>query len=341
MTKNSSTSIKIATRRSPLALWQAEYVANLLKKANKDLKVDLMKISTEGDRLLESALSNFGGKGLFVKELENAIFDGSADMAVHSTKDVPMVLPEGLELGVICKRDNPNDALILRTLKEKSVLTSSKIEDLPHGSIIGTSSLRRKCQILNYRPDLKFKSLRGNINTRLQKLDAGEYDAIILAAAGLERLGLEKRISSIIDRRILLPAVAQGALSIEYRIGDQATSLLSQPLNDQNSALCITAERAMSRFLDIGCQAPVAGFAECIDFSSEVKKIKLEGRVISIDGKKVLSELGEIVIDLGRGIHVAYEDAKSLGVQVAKRLSDSGARGIIDEAKKKVIGIGE
>ena len=338
MNRSSSMSIRIATRKSPLALWQAEYVANLIKKDNMHLEVDLIGISTEGDQLLESAISNFGGKGLFVKELENALIDGSADIAVHSTKDVPMVLPEGLDLSIICERGNPNDALIMPASKNKLAPTTFKIDDLPNGSLVGTSSLRRKCQILNFRPDLKFKTLRGNINTRLKKLDDGEYDAIILAAAGLERLGLRERISSIIDRNIVLPAVGQGVLSIEHRINDQNITSLLRPLSNQNSVLCITAERAMSQYLDVGCQAPVAGFAECIDFSPEIKKIILEGRVISFDGKKMLRESAEIDIDFGEGSNKAYENVKKLGVQVAKGLLENGALKIIDEAKIDFMG---
>jgi hydroxymethylbilane synthase len=336
MTKISSKSIKIATRKSPLALWQAEYVANSLTKYNKNISVDLIEISTEGDRLLGSSLSNFGGKGLFVKELENTLIEGSSDLAVHSAKDMPHELPDGLELGIICERGNPNDALVLPNSKSELSLTTT-IDQLKSGSVIGTSSLRRKCQILNYRSDLKFKTLRGNINTRLKKLDAGEYDAIILAAAGLERLGLEKRISSIIDRKILLPAVAQGALSVETRIGDKAVSALLNPLSDINSSLCVTAERAMSRYLDTGCQAPVAGFAECIKLSSKLKKIKLEGRVASIDGKKLLSAFGEIDVDLAKGMGFALEDVSNLGVQVARTLSESGALEIIEDAKTKFL----
>ena len=239
-------------------------------------------MSTRGDKILDAPLAKVGGKGLFVKELETALLDGRADIAVHSTKDVPMQLPAGLVLPVICQREDPFDALVLPSIQgDKLLHTITKITDLPKGYTIGTSSLRRQCQLQQRRPDLQFKALRGNVNSRLTKLDNGEFDAIILAAAGLVRLGFADRINFHLPVDWMLPAVAQGALSIECRDDDTDTQALIRPLNDAVSALSVTAERAMNRCLNGGCQVPIAGFAQLNEAGDG---LQLEGRVGAVDG---------------------------------------------------------
>lgn len=294
--------VKIATRKSPLALWQAEHIKARLQALHPTLNVELVTFVTQGDKILDTPLAKIGGKGLFVKELENALLDGRADLAVHSMKDVPMDLPEGLCLPVICEREDPADAFVSNHYQS--------IDELPQGARLGTSSLRRKSQMQAYRPDLNIIDLRGNVGTRLGKLDAGEYDAIILAASGLKRLGLASRIRQTIDTQLSLPAVGQGALGLECRVNDNEVLELIAPLADAATDVCIRAERAFNKTLHGGCQVPIAGFAIL-----EGAEIFLQGRVGKPDGSVLLK--AEV-----RG---APEHAEDLGRQLAQILLDQGA----------------
>ena len=245
--------LKIATRQSPLALWQANYVKDRLQQQYPDLTVELVPMVTKGDVILDSPLAKIGGKGLFVKELENALLNKEADIAVHSMKDVPMQFPEGLGLAVICQREDPRDAFVSHSYRT--------FTELPQGAVVGTSSLRRQCQLKALRPDLDIRSLRGNVGTRLSKLDNGDYDAIILASAGLIRLGLADRIASFIDIEQSLPAAGQGAVGIECRTDDVQVQALLAPLADAETTYCVRAERAMNNHLQGGCQVPIGGYA--------------------------------------------------------------------------------
>lgn len=298
--------LKIATRQSPLALWQAEHIRTRLEAMHENLKVELVKFVTQGDKILDTPLAKIGGKGLFVKELETALLDGRADLAVHSMKDVPMALPEGLTLAVICEREDPLDAFVSNTY--------ASFDALPMGAKVGTSSLRRKSQILKARPDLKIIDLRGNVGTRLSKLDAGQYDAIILASAGLKRLGLQERIRHTIEPELSLPAVGQGALGLECREHDQAVLDLIMPLLHVETDVCVRAERAFNAYLEGGCQVPIAGYA-----TLHQGNICIEGRVGSIDGKTLLK--------------VQLEDrpqhAVELGEKLAKALLAQGAGALL------------
>jgi len=244
----------IATRESPLALWQAEHVKARLMELHPGLEVELLGMTTQGDQILDSPLSRIGGKGLFVKELETAMAEGRADLAVHSIKDVPMDLPPGFELAAIAQRDDPRDAFVSRKY--------ASLNALPSGARVGTSSLRRQVQLRAAYPTLDVDTLRGNVNTRLRKLEEGQYDAILLAAAGLKRLGLDAHIRAILSPEESLPAVGQGALGIEICEGRPDLAALLAPLNDAQTAACVRAERAMSRMLHGGCQAPIGGYAE-------------------------------------------------------------------------------
>ena len=248
--------LTIATRESPLALWQAEFVRSTLEAAHPGLQVKLLGMTSRGDQLLDVPLAKVGGKGLFVKELETALLDGSADIAVHSMKDVPMEFPDGLCLGVICEREDPTDAFVSNQFK--------RLEELPAGSVVGTSSLRRECQLRSRRPDLQVRFLRGNVNTRLRKLDDGEYDAIILASAGLIRLGFSERIADSISVEDSLPAGGQGAVGIELRTSDTETLALLQAVHHEKTARRVIAERAMNHRLQGGCQVPSACFAQSL-----------------------------------------------------------------------------
>jgi hydroxymethylbilane synthase len=267
--------LKIATRQSPLALWQAEHIRARLEALHAGLTVELVTFVTQGDKILDTPLAKIGGKGLFVKELEAALLDGRADLAVHSMKDVPMALPEGLSLAVICEREDPLDAFVSNSY--------ANFDALPQGAKVGTSSLRRKCQILKQRPDLEIIDLRGNVGTRLSKLDAGQYDAIILASAGLKRLGLAERIRHTIRPELSLPAVGQGALGLECRANDQTVLDLIHPLLHVETDICVRAERAFNAYLEGGCQVPIAGYATLAD-----NIIQIEGRVGSVDGQTLL-----------------------------------------------------
>ncbi len=299
--------IRIATRKSPLAMWQAEHVAAALKAAHPGLQVEIHGMSTQGDKILDTPLAKIGGKGLFIKELEQGILDGQADIAVHSMKDVPVELPEGLHLAVIMSREDPRDAFVSNQY--------SGFDALPEGACVGTSSLRRQSQLAELRPDLVIKSLRGNVNTRLAKLDAGDYDAIILASAGLIRLGFESRITAFIGPEQSLPAIGQGAVGIECRCDDEAVNRLIAPLHDAETAVCVRAERAMNARLNGGCQVPIAGYAML-----ESGHLWLRGLVGEPDGSRIIR--GEV--------EGTPEEAQSMGAGLAERLLEWGAAGILD-----------
>lgn len=266
--------IRIATRTSPLALWQAEHVAQRLQACHPGLQVELVGMVTKGDKVLDSPLAKIGGKGLFVKELELGLLEGKADIAVHSMKDVPMEFPEGLHLPIIMEREDPRDAFVSNAYPSLAAL--------PEGAVVGTSSLRRQAQLRARYPHLQIKDLRGNVNTRLSKLDAGEYAAIVLAAAGLLRLGLPQRITAYLAPEESLPAIGQGAIGIECRRGDAVVEALLAPLLHPETAVRVRAERAFNRRLNGGCQVPVAGFAELADGA-----LRLRGLLAEPDGSKV------------------------------------------------------
>ena len=299
-------SITIATRESPLALWQAHFVEAELKRHHPGIEVKLLGMTSRGDQLLDKPLYKVGGKGLFVKELETALLDERADIAVHSMKDVPMVLPPGLTLGVICEREDPRDALVGVT----------SFDDLPEGARLGTSSLRRSCQVMQRRPDLQIGFLRGNVNTRLAKLDAGEFDAIILACAGLKRLGFDDRIGAAIDEDFLLPAGGQGAVGIEHRETDSRIAELLAPLAHEETSRRVIAERTVVRRLDGGCDVPIASFAV-----PEGDSLWLRARVGSPDGKTV-------IVSEARG-----SEPEALGIEVADALIARGAAEILKAAR--------
>lgn len=298
--------IRIATRKSALALWQAEYVKARLEQAHPGLLVSLVPMVSRGDKLLDAPLAKIGGKGLFVKELETALLENEADIAVHSMKDVPMDFPEGLGLYCICEREDPRDAFVSNTY--------DSLDALPAGSVVGTSSLRRQAQLLARRPDLKIHFLRGNVNTRLAKLDAGEYDAIILAAAGLIRLGFQDRIRSSISAEDSLPAGGQGAVGIECRSADTEIHALLAPLHHRETALRVTAERALNKRLNGGCQVPIACYALL-----ENDQLWLRGLVGQPDGGLLLRAEDR----------AASSDAEALGARVAEALLAQGAEAIL------------
>ena len=301
-----SEKIVIATRESPLALWQAEHVKSRLETAHPGLDVHLLGMTSRGDQLLDKPLFKVGGKGLFVKELETALIDGRADIAVHSMKDVPMQMPEGLTLGVICEREDPRDALVGCT----------GFDQLGEGAKLGTSSLRRSCQLSRHRPDLTIGFLRGNVNTRLAKLDNGEFDAIILACAGLIRLGFEDRIGAPIDPQFSLPAAGQGAVGIEFRESDERVRALLAPLHHDDTASRVLAERAVVRRLDGGCDVPIAAFAEWDDDA-----LWLRARVGATDGSALIEAEA-------RG-----SDPEQLGEHVAQMLLAQGAEDLVRTAR--------
>lgn len=300
--------LRIATRKSLLALWQAEYVKAELEKHHPGLVIELVPLTSRGDKILDVPLAKVGGKGLFVKELEQALLAGDADIAVHSMKDVPMEFPEGLGLSVICPREDARDAFVSNRY--------NSLDEVPAGAVIGTSSLRRQCQLLSRRPDLQVKFLRGNVQTRLQKLDDGEYDAIILAAAGLIRLGLKERIRAYIAPEQCLPAGGQGAVGIECRINDAETIELIKPLHHLVTAEQVIAERAMNRRLQGGCQVPIACYAIHRD-----NQLWLRGLVGAPDGSQMLFD--EISGPVG--------DAEKMGIELAERLLAAGADKILAE----------
>lgn len=298
--------IRIATRHSPLAMWQANFVKAELLKYHPNLTVELLAMKTMGDKILDTPLAKVGGKGLFVKELEVAILEGRADIAVHSMKDLPVDFPDGLGLAVICAREDPRDAFVANKYQS--------IEQLPLGAVVGTSSMRRQCQLRALRPDLLIKDLRGNVNTRLRKLDEGQYDAIILAAAGLIRLQMSARIASYIEPEVSLPAVGQGAVGIECRLDDAQTIALLKPLEDADTRIRVTAERAVNLALQGGCQVPIGSFALLKN-----DQIFLRGLVGSVDGKQIIR----------KEIRGHKDDAQQLGLTLAQQLLDCGAQEIL------------
>lgn len=298
--------VRIATRKSALALWQAEFVKAQLEHFHDDVHVELVPMSTQGDIILDTPLAKIGGKGLFVKELEQAMLDGRADIAVHSMKDVPVEFPDDLELHTICEREDPRDAFVSNNF--------ANIDALPQGAIVGTSSLRRQCQIRAMRPDLEIRDLRGNVNTRLAKLDSGQYDAIILAAAGLIRLEMGERIRDFIEPEVSLPANGQGAVGIECRIDDTVTKALLAPLEHNETRIRVNAERAMNRHLEGGCQVPIGAYALV-----EGDQVHLRGLVGAIDGSEILRD----------EISGHVDDAEKLGVELAKKLLVQGADKIL------------
>ncbi|KAB7692448.1 hydroxymethylbilane synthase [Plesiomonas shigelloides] len=306
--------IRIATRQSPLALWQAEHVRQLLCAQHPDLEVTLVPMVTKGDVILDTPLAKVGGKGLFVKELELALLEQRADIAVHSMKDVPVEFPDGLGLVCICERDDPHDALVSNHY--------DSLDALPQGAIVGTSSLRRQCQLRAARPDLHIKDLRGNVGTRLSKLDNGEYDAIILAAAGLRRLGLESRIRARLSVQQSLPAVGQGAIGIECRLDDARVRALLAPLNHADTADRVVAERAMNNRLQGGCQVPIGSYAELTG-----DQLYLRALVGAPDGSRLLQ--AEI-----RGPRT---EAEQLGSALAEQLLDAGAGSILSAVYGHVV----
>jgi len=302
--------LRIATRRSALALWQAEHVAELLRSAHPGLSVTLVPLVTQGDRIQDRPLATVGGKGLFVKELEAAIATDRAELAVHSMKDVPSVLPVGFMLGAVLPRADPRDALL--------ALRYGSFTALPRGARVGTSSLRRQCILRAARPDLEVVALRGNVDTRLRKLDDGQYDAIVLAAAGLQRLGLAARITEYLEPATSLPAVGQGIVGIECRDTPALRSLLA-PLEHGPTRVCLTAERALAAQLEGSCSSPIAGFAQ---FAGG--ELRLEGLVGSPDGRCVFRD--------AVGGHPA--DAAALGVALAERLLAAGAGALLAELRR-------
>ncbi len=298
--------IRIATRKSPLALWQAEHVAERLEQAFPDLKTELVKMVTKGDKILDAPLAKIGGKGLFVKELEVGMLEDRADIAVHSMKDVPVEFPEGLHLAAILNREDPTDAFVSNNY--------GSLKELPTNAKIGTSSLRRQCQIKEKFPDAEILSLRGNVNTRLAKLDEGEYDAIILASAGLKRLGMGDRITECLEPKVSLPAIGQGAIGIECRIDDKETNDFLKVLHDSETTIRVTAERAMNARLNGGCQVPIAGFAEL-----QGDQIRMRGLVGAPDGSVLYRSEKK----------GSFDQAEQIGQAVADDLLAQGADKIL------------
>ena len=300
--------LKIATRKSPLALWQAEFVKSKLETIYPDLKVELVKMTTQGDQILNSPLSKIGGKSLFIKELEVGIMEGRADIAVHSMKDVPYELPQGFEIGAILERESPFDAFVSNDF--------NSIQDLPVGARLGSCSLRRIVQVKALRPDLEILDLRGNVNTRLKKLDDGEYDAIILACSGLTRLGFDNRIKQDLSPDDSLPAVGQGALGIEIEANDHEISSLIKPLIHQKTQIEVSAERALNATLQGGCSVAIGAFA-----TSEDSKLTLSGMVGNVDSGEIIrvQETGETSKPI------------DLGIRAAKKLLSLGARELLNE----------
>lgn len=308
----------IGTRGSKLALWQAEWIKSELEKLHPGLTVILNKIKTTGDKILDVPLAMVGGKGLFVKEIEEAMLRGEADIAVHSMKDVPTEFPEGLFLAIITKREDPRDAFIPR--KKNGGWEFKTFAELPKSAVVGTSSLRRSCQLLNKRPDLKIVQLRGNVDTRLRKLDEGQFDAIILAAAGVKRLGWSDRIAERISTDISLPAIGQGAVGIECRVNDARILDLIAPLNHKETEIAVRAERAFLRKLEGGCQVPIAAYATLSD-----GRLSMNGLVGAVDGSRLV-----------RGhIEGPVDEFRQLGISLAEDLLLRGAKEILDEVYKR------
>jgi hydroxymethylbilane synthase len=325
--------IVIGTRGSKLALYQAEFIRSELKRLYPDLEIELSKIKTTGDKILDVPLANVGGKGLFVKEIEDALLKNEVDIAVHSMKDVPTEFPGGLHLAVICKREDPRDAFVSKIRNSKFEIRNFKA--LPNGAKVGTSSLRRSCQLLHIRPDLKILQLRGNLDTRIRKLDEGQFNAIILAAAGVKRLGLENRMTEILSVDISLPAIGQGAIGVECRVNDEVINKLIAPLNHPETSLCVSAERAFLKRLEGGCQVPIAAHARIekrgknskFEIRNSKLKLIMDGLVGSISGDRVIK---------GR-IEGNPENAESLGITLAEDILSRGALEILNEVYGRTI----
>jgi hydroxymethylbilane synthase len=304
------TTVRIATRESALALWQAEYVKTQLEHFHPNITVVLVPMTTKGDIWLDTPLAKIGGKGLFVKELEVAMLEDRADIAVHSMKDLPIDFPPGLDLEVICPREDPRDAFVSNTY--------ASLSELPQGAIVGTSSLRRQCQLKAKRPDLDIRDLRGNVNTRLRKLDEGQYDAIILAAAGLIRLKMSERIAQTIEPEEMLPANGQGAVGIECRINDENIKALLAPLECNTTRIRVLTERAMNKALEGGCQVPIASYSV---ISADGKEVHLRGLVGAVDGSKIIES----------EITGPIEQGEVLGHTLAQELLSRGADRILKQ----------
>ena len=298
--------LRIVTRESPLAIWQAQFARALLQDAQPGLNVEIITVKTVADRFQHKSLAQMGGKGMFVKELEQALLNGAADLAVHSMKDVTVDLPAGLSIPAVLQREDPRDVLISNRY--------SSLTGLPAGASIGTSSLRRQCQLKAAHPGLALKDIRGNVGTRLQKLDDGAYDALVLAAAGIKRLGQEDRISRYLDVKDMLPAIGQGALGIETRSDDPRVLQLVQPLNHAPTRACVVAERALSRRLYGGCHLPVAAYAQTS--GGELSMTALVGYP---DGSRVIRDRISGAVDLG----------EKLGAELGERLLQQGAQEIL------------
>jgi hydroxymethylbilane synthase len=309
-----SETIRIATRQSPLALWQANFVRERLLALHPELNIELLPMTTKGDREQSTSLAKIGGKGLFLKELETALLDTSADLAVHSMKDVTAHMPKGLEISTLIERHNPLDALVSNRF--------SSLDQLPDHAVIGTCSPRRQSQLLHFNPTFKIVELRGNVGTRLSKLDAGKFDATLLACAGLERLGLQSRIAQAIPAKQCLPAVTQGTIGIEIRSNDTRMKALLKPLNHRPTAVRTIAERAFSARLNGGCSAPIAAFARV-----DGDRVEMSARVISLDGASLLHASKSAVLN----------DAQKLGTQLAIDLLEQGAQEILDNADHALI----
>ncbi len=300
-------SVTIGTRGSKLALWQAQWVKSLLREHHPAITVEVQIIKTRGDKILDVPLAKVGGKGLFVKEIEQALLSGDIDIAVHSMKDMPADVPEGLQITAVPRRETPNDVLIAED--------GRRLAELPAGARIGTSSLRRSAQLLALRPDITIVPLRGNLDTRLRKLDAGQMDAIVLAAAGVKRLGLAERITEILDEQVMLPAVGQGALCVETRADDETVVPLVVPLDDSATRTVVSGERAFLNRLQGGCQVPVAAHGKLDD-----DRFTLRGLVATLDGRTVISD------QLGG----PARDSQRIGLELAQRLLARGADAILE-----------
>jgi hydroxymethylbilane synthase len=300
--------LRIGTRASQLALWQANWIKEQLIKRHPDLDIEIVKIKTTGDKILDVPLAKVGGKGLFVKEIESALLEDSIDLAVHSMKDVPTELPEGLGIVAVSDREDPRDALLSR----EGIL----LADLPKGAKIGTSSLRRQAQILNRRPDFNLEPLRGNVNTRLRKLREGQYDAIVLAHAGVKRLGWDDEVTEVLEPEIMLPAIGQGALGIEARVDDRPTLDRIAFLDHSETSVCVSAERSYLHRLEGGCQVPIAAFA-----TVQNGVVSMAGLVSDVDGQRLIL----------RKTSGPAEEAVSLGRSLAEQILDAGGREILEE----------
>jgi hydroxymethylbilane synthase len=332
-------SVIIGTRGSKLAMWQANWIKSQLEHEHAGIEVDLKIIKTTGDKILDVPLAKVGGKGLFVKEIEEAMLRGEIDLAVHSMKDVPAVLPVELHIGAVCKREDPRDAFLSQ--KQGSGFKIPDFKSLPNSATVGTSSLRRMCQLLRSRPDLRIVQLRGNLDTRIRKLDEGQFDAIIVAAAGVKRLGMAERITEILDPGISLPAIGQGAVGIECRKDDDSINTLITPLNHPETAVCVLAERAFNAKLEGGCQVPLAAHARLLSKDEKIKspedttsisehpdistcQLFIEGLVGSINGDRIVGFFTQ-----GKPEH-----AEELGTLLAEDLLLRGAKEILDEIYK-------